>query len=96
MSKRKENFTPGPWVFEPDTGFVDQLNDTGEVCEVWIGHRQPTGNGYLIAAAPEMYEALAEAVEKYGQPGGPWNVPAEPGSWIAKARAALKKARGEE
>ena len=37
-----------------------------------------------------MREALAEAVEKYGKPGGPWNIPGEPGSWIAKAREALK------
>lgn len=51
----------------------------------------------LIAAGilPEMFEALAEAVEKYGKSGGPWNVPSEPGSWIAKAKEALKKARGK-
>ena len=39
-----------------------------------------------------MREALAEAVEKYGKPGGPWNVPGEPGSWIDKARKALEGA----
>lgn len=50
----------------------------------------------LMTAAPEMYEALAEAVEKYGKPGGPWNVPSDPGSWIMKAKAALAKARGEK
>lgn len=53
-------------------------------------------NARLISAAPEMYEALADAVEKYGKPGGPWNVPGEPGSWIEKAKAALQKARGEK
>ena len=40
-----------------------------------------------------LREALAEAVEKYGKPGGPWNIPGEPGSWIAKAREALKGER---
>lgn len=39
-----------------------------------------------------MREVLAEAVEKYGKPGGPWNIPGEPGSWIAKAREALEGA----
>lgn len=48
----------------------------------------------MISAVPDMREALAEAVEKYGKPGGPWNVPGEAGSWIAKAKAALKKADG--
>ncbi|HCI30085.1 MAG TPA: hypothetical protein DE117_07935 [Fervidobacterium sp.] len=49
----------------------------------------------LIAAAPDMYKALEKAVEEYGKPGGPWNVPSEPGSWITLAKAALAKARGE-
>ena len=39
--------------------------------------------------AADLAAALTEAVETYGKPGGPWNVPSEPGSWIAKARAAL-------
>ena len=39
--------------------------------------------------------ALNDAVEKYGKPGGPWNVPSEPGSWIANAKSALKKTKGE-
>ena len=37
-----------------------------------------------------LREALSEAVEKYGKPGGPWNVPNEPGCWIEKAKKALK------
>lgn len=49
----------------------------------------------LYAAAPDMYKALEKAVEEYGTSGGPWNVPSEPGSWIALAKAALAKARGE-
>ena len=48
-----------------------------------------------LDAAREMYEALSEAVELYGKPGGPWNVPGDPGSWIEKAKRALQKARGE-
>lgn len=43
----------------------------------------------LIAAAPDMLAALEKAVADYGRPGGPWNVPSEPGTWIAMARAAI-------
>lgn len=42
-----------------------------------------------------LVEALEKAVSDYGKPGGPWNVPDEPGTWLAMAKAALAKARGE-
>ena len=38
-----------------------------------------------------LREVLEDAVEKYGKPGGPWNVPSEPGSWIARAKDALRE-----
>ena len=38
----------------------------------------------------QMRAALEKAVADYGKPGGPWNVPREPGTWIAMAKAALK------
>jgi hypothetical protein len=37
--------------------------------------------------------ALSRAVDAYGKPGGPWNVPSEPGSWIDQARQALRLGR---
>lgn len=77
------------WTKLPEPPFF--AADYRKVAEVYDQADVPK-----LAAAKEMYEALAEAVEKYGKPGGPWNVPGEPGSWIAKARAALKKARGQE
>ena len=93
MSETK--FTPGPWVAS------GSLVGAG-----WIVIRQEcTGikdretlvaNANLIAAAPDMYEALEAAILEYGKPGGPWNVPSSPGSWIDKAKAALVKARGEQ
>ena len=43
-------------------------------------------------AAPKLAAALQEAVATYGKPGGPWNVPSDPGGWIARAEAALKEA----
>lgn len=49
----------------------------------------------LIAAAPDLLDALEYAVEKYGRDGGPWNVPSDPGGWLDRARAAIAKAKGE-
>lgn len=38
--------------------------------------------------------ALEKAVDAYGKPGGPWNVPDEPGEWLDMAKQAIKKAKG--
>jgi hypothetical protein len=48
----------------------------------------------LICAAPDMLEALKSAIELYGKPGGPWNVPSDPGGWLDMARKAVNKAEG--
>lgn len=37
----------------------------------------------------ELLAALQKAVADYGHEGGPWNVPSEPGTWLAIAKAAL-------
>jgi hypothetical protein len=37
----------------------------------------------------EMRDALTKAVLMYGRPGGPWNVPSEPGTWLGMAKQAL-------
>lgn len=53
--------------------------------------KQAEYDAHLIAAAPELYEALAECLERGGTTRGEWM----PDSTYAKARAALAKARGE-
>lgn len=40
-------------------------------------------------------EALSETVAAYGNQGGPWNVPSNPGGWLSRARAALETIRNE-
>ena len=75
--------TPGQGIICNKQGFLLRPNN----CDA--------ETAWQVDAARAMYQALSEAVEKYGKPGGPWNVPGEPGTWIAKARAALRKARGE-
>jgi hypothetical protein len=104
MSERKEKFTPGPWRKGTDgirimcTG--ETANGWGKSVatadkKTWMTWDEQEGNYNLIAAAPDMYAALEKAVSDYGNNGGPWNVPMEPGTWIEMAQSALAKARGE-
>lgn len=87
-------FTPGPW--ENGGSIVGAGNII--IRQQWEGTiiiDELQANANLIAAAPDMYEALEMAILEYGKHGGPWNVPSEPGTWIDKAKAAIVKARGE-
>lgn len=65
-----------------------------QVCTLNQRHPEYAANARLIAAAPCMMKALEEAVALYGKPGGPWNVPSDPGGWLERSRAALSKAKG--
>ena len=47
-----------------------------------------------IANVHDLLAVVEEAIALYGTPGGPWNVPGDPGGWIARAQAAVAKARG--
>jgi hypothetical protein len=44
----------------------------------------------LMWEREEARAALRMAVDAYGKPGGPWNVPSDPGGWLHAARTALK------
>lgn len=81
-------FTPGPWrrgqtgnlrIYGPD-GMGEH---SGVVAEVKSKNGHQTANAHLIAAAPDLYEALEEVIAATGYSNG-------------KARAALAKARGEQ
>ena len=88
--------TPGQGIICNKQGFMlrpDHCNKQGFMLRPDHCDAETAGQ---VNAARAMYQALSEAVEKYGKPGGPWNVPGEPGSWIAKAKEALRIARGEE
>lgn len=92
-------FTPGPWRTErpdPDCNWLSVIiGDCKPIAEVTYDGLEAS-NAHLIAAAPELYQALEKAVNYYGRTGGPWNVPSETGTWLAMAQAALQKARGEK
>lgn len=42
-----------------------------------------------IEHSDKLRAALQKAVDDYGKPGGPWNVPSEPGTWLQMAKDAL-------
>jgi len=99
MSNRK--WTPGPWVavrnssyweISPDGdrgGYNGLPHRVGSVCESCPGDPDgglQEGNARLIAAAPELYELLQDALATCCH---------EDWHWLDAARAALKKARGE-
>lgn len=91
--------TPGPWdaVIYPGPWDHPRVTWGGGTLALVTSqeNRMHESNAHLIAAAPDLLTSLEKAVEHYGKPGGPWNVPSEPGTWIADARAAIAKAKGE-
>lgn len=97
-------FTPGPWEFSkgadgenriyagviPGAGLTRAVFD---VADVWLpDHGDREANGNLIAAAPELYEALIDAERMLDA--DIMSVADEQDAVLAKVRAALLKARG--
>lgn len=58
--------------------------------------KKPEYTTELESQCCRLREALSEAVEHYGKPGGPWNVPGDPGGWLDRAKRALKGAGENE
>lgn len=91
------NFTPGPWSLDNndvrDEAQAVESEATGCIVAEACTLDRPgdcEANAHLIAAAPELYEALegimrAEARDRVMPAGAEWDA----------ARAALAKARGE-
>lgn len=100
-------FTQGPWFITGNmTKYIESRIGGGLIQEVAAvgptsadcGYgEQQQASAHLIAAAPELYEALEGMLEVYG---GEMDVDGLPKhevelNLIAVARAALSKARGE-
>lgn len=80
-------WTPGPWSRHFKTGTVKgPEGNTVADCR----YKNGRNDANLIAAAPEMYEALAALIDEIDDC-------AQPSDWDAyvPARAALAKARGD-
>mgnify|MGYP003404126325 CR=1 FL=1 len=93
-------FTKGPWVADVDChGTVLVGCDEQPIADVtFVGHEGSLANGQLIAAAPELFEALQEMMAWAGEIAGD-NSDTEAAkieiSAVEKARAALAKATGD-
>lgn len=89
--------TPGPWKATPfrPQKYQEQLIQADEF-DVATCHAYSPGtevealsNAHLISAAPDLLEALEEAVEWDGQ-----DSEGVDAVWLEKAREAIAKARG--
>jgi len=90
MSETK--FTPGPWheiqSEDSDSMLIGPLDDRG-IMPYCISHVESEDDAHLIAAAPEIYDALKNLLEVIS-----WEPYAD--NEIIIARAALAKARGQQ
>ena len=93
----KQQHTPGPWAYIVPDGYVVRhpqiYSDFGPVANAtWLGENkldQLKANARLIAAAPELLEALEEIVS--AADGDGWS---QLDADLRKARAAIAKATG--
>ena len=76
---------PGPWMFVEDKQNVIMSSDDFAVAEVFVPE-----DGPIIAAAPELLEALENLLKVHEGEGGTQYNAAD------IARAAIAKAKGEE
>lgn len=91
--------TPKPWFIQPGSLTIYNLSngDTGLSCAVASVLSNHTGkdaakaNAHLIAAAPDLLEALQEVVD--AADGDGWN---QIDPLFPNQRAAIAKARGEK
>lgn len=84
-----EKHTPGPWAINCDLGIYAATGTQWAIASVGFGwphqpdRREAEANAHLIAAAPELLEALEYLVGLGG------------GDCLDMARAAIAKARGQ-
>ena len=96
-------FTPGPWWTELDKVFVGTppdyslIADADPDCKGGHDGAEPMlANARLIAAAPELYEALSDIMENPLYQTAIGGNPNMVERLMERASAALAKARGEQ
>ena len=98
----REKWTQGPWrVFvTPYVAQTQVRDDENEIVVAAVPRRDGTAdaNAHLIAAAPELYEALDAVLRAYIEPwakaDSAFQAAAQQAATLA-VHAALRKARGE-
>jgi hypothetical protein len=89
--------SPLPWVVGAmESGQTGVDSADGSQIFTWASHDNADIILRAVNSHYELLDALEYAVSEYGNKGGPWNVPGDPGGWLCKARSALEKARGEQ
>jgi len=106
-------WTPGPWLIHAERRWVVPAGDAFKepakalpVCQLRdpderLTEDETLANGFLISAAPELYEALSKLLAGCasrrvgGGDGDTFVVSAPPAEALREAAAALAKARGE-
>ena len=91
MSERK--WTPGPWAVRDARG----IRGANGECVASTYCAAPAEDAHLIAAAPDLYEALEQARDTILELINARNSEAEGSDedWVGGINAALAKARGE-
>ena len=93
-------FTPGPWEYGHDEqsngalSFVFHAVKAGGKRLLRMNHENAEADAHLIAAAPEMYEALDHI--QYLHASGAFKLKDKDYSAICKVADALAKAEGKE
>ena len=81
----------GPYHIWSAAGY--QIADAD--CSAHFSDEEREANACMIAAAPEMYEALEGLLERVERNGGIGEYQGGPAFVVMKAKAALAKAKGE-
>lgn len=86
--------TPGPWYAEgSDIGSAENITVgvaiAGRTDDGYISHAQVQANANLMAAAPDLLDALKDALDVMGD----WGADGDP-AWAGVAKAAIAKAEG--
>lgn len=88
--------TPGPWLFSSyKSGNSVIVIDGKEFDVATVNYPNRDANAHLIAAAPELYEALDGLLADITEYQEINFLGGENNHWQVRARAALAKARGE-
>ena len=85
------SYTPGPW--RVDRPYIRGAGRAIASLESWHNEVEDAANTHLIAAAPELFEALEAAYMVLGPQKSRFKDYVDA---VTLARAALAKARGEE
>jgi hypothetical protein len=89
-------FTPGPWNDDGPIIYTGINQRTGKIAEVSLAYKDSEtyrANIALIAAAPELYEALACLLSRFCELNSECGNDSDKQSEVIIARAALTKAR---